>query len=287
MTIQEEGEDLLFVMNKIVCWSVRGANNQQKQGVIKQFVARQKASFVCLLETRVKASKLGALYTNVFNGWCFTSNLAWYPGGRIVIGWNPHSFNINTMREGRKELWRHLQEIATQDPWLVLRDFNDILTREERIGHKVRGDLAPEFLLCVENCKLEDVKYCGNFYTWNNKQHGEARIYSKIDRILANPSCINKYTGGKVLFLNEELFYYTPRILTIHPKIRSGKRSFKYFRMWSSHPDYGKKVKGVWESSIKGTKMYQLVSRLKMLKTDLKEINKQGYSNLHAAEVKA
>uniref|UniRef100_A0A803PJP0 Reverse transcriptase domain-containing protein n=1 Tax=Cannabis sativa TaxID=3483 RepID=A0A803PJP0_CANSA len=61
-----EGEYPLFQMDKLLCWNIRGANNQHKQQLIKQFINAQKVDFVGLLETRVKAPKLEVLYSNVF-----------------------------------------------------------------------------------------------------------------------------------------------------------------------------------------------------------------------------
>uniref|UniRef100_A0A803QPV1 Reverse transcriptase domain-containing protein n=1 Tax=Cannabis sativa TaxID=3483 RepID=A0A803QPV1_CANSA len=287
------------------------------QSLVKQFIALQRIGLVGLLETRVKASKLGALYLRVFNGWCFTSNVAWHPGGRIVLAWNPQCYHVNIIKcdsqfihskvatadgrnefyvtyvyalndkEGRRKLWMDLKELSTCDPWIVLGDFNEILNREERVGDRVHYHKATEFIEVVEKCQLEDVKMSGNFFTWNNKQHGADRIYSKIDRILANPSWMGKYSNAEALFLNQGVFDHSPGVLNFHSEVSNGKKPFKYFRMWSSYPTYTEKIKDVWAQPINGTKMYQVVTRLKAMKGVLKEINKQGFSELHVAEAKA
>uniref|UniRef100_A0A803Q6V5 DUF4283 domain-containing protein n=1 Tax=Cannabis sativa TaxID=3483 RepID=A0A803Q6V5_CANSA len=61
-----EGEVPLLLMDKIICWNVRGINNQHKKHTVKQFIASQKAGLVGLLETRVKPPKLGDLYQRMF-----------------------------------------------------------------------------------------------------------------------------------------------------------------------------------------------------------------------------
>lgn len=50
-----------------------------------------------LLETRAKASKLGALYLNVCPNWCFTTNLGVHRNGRIVVVWDPVCFDIDIL----------------------------------------------------------------------------------------------------------------------------------------------------------------------------------------------
>lgn len=37
---------------------------------------------------------------------------------------------------------------------------------------------------CMARCGIEDLKSTSNFYTWNNKQEGAARVFSKLDRVL-------------------------------------------------------------------------------------------------------
>uniref|UniRef100_A0A803QNJ8 Reverse transcriptase domain-containing protein n=1 Tax=Cannabis sativa TaxID=3483 RepID=A0A803QNJ8_CANSA len=212
----------------------------------------KKVDFVGLLETRVKAPKLGALYSNVFDGWCFSSNIAWHPGGKITIAWNPHRFCVDIVKctsqlmhlrmstiEGfnsfltvvyasnnrteRHILWKDLCGLYTDEYWCIMGDFNDILAKEERVGQRVRTYPDSEFLSCVNFCKLEDVKASGNFFTWSNKQPGADRIYSKIDRVMANQAWINKYECAEAVFLNEGLFDHSPSILSLHPHVVGGK----------------------------------------------------------------
>lgn len=73
---------------------MRGVNQAMKQQHIKQFIRTQKFGLVGLFETRVKVHKLGTLYQNVFDGWCFSSNIGCHPGGRIVLDWRPMVFQV-------------------------------------------------------------------------------------------------------------------------------------------------------------------------------------------------
>ncbi|XP_062118934.1 uncharacterized protein LOC133832635 [Humulus lupulus] len=189
--------------------------------------------------------------------------------------------------EGRKSLRKGLQEMARLDPWVVLGDFNDILHRDERIGDRARHNLNNEFLNCISSCQLDDVKYSGNFYTWSNKQQGTDKIYSKIDRVMVNQAWMDKFPNAEAIFHNEGLFDHTPAVLTVHPDIPSGKKPFKYYRMWSSHPQYHQEVCRGWHQKVTGTKMYQIVSKLKNLKSIFKELNKKGYSEIHMTYVQA
>uniref|UniRef100_A0A803PTY7 Reverse transcriptase domain-containing protein n=1 Tax=Cannabis sativa TaxID=3483 RepID=A0A803PTY7_CANSA len=251
----------------------------------------QNGGFVGLLETRVKVHKLGALYLNVFNGWCFSSNIAWHRGGKIVIAWDLMKFNVDILkctsqlmhlklatvhgnfccfltvvyganeREGRKTLWEDLCKLDTNDKWLRWEILMQFWPKKNELG----------------------IRATGCYYTWSNKQQRHNRIYSKIDRVLANQEWIDCYPNAEAIFVNEGAFDHSPSMLSLYPNWRSGKKPFKYFRMWSSHPMYSTKVKEEWNKETRGTKMYQLICKLKALKPVFKEINKEGFSDIQAA----
>uniref|UniRef100_A0A803QFZ8 DUF4283 domain-containing protein n=1 Tax=Cannabis sativa TaxID=3483 RepID=A0A803QFZ8_CANSA len=147
-------------------------------------------------------------------------------------------------------LWRDSRELAVKDSWLVLRNFNDILNKDERIGNRVRFKVSSNFKDCVETCQLEDVKFTCNFFTWSNKQ-GEDRIYSKIDRVLANQCWFDNFPTAEVHFQNEEA------------------------------------VAEVWSQQVNGTNMYQFVSKLRNLKQVFKALNQQHFADIPMAAMKA
>uniref|UniRef100_A0A803PA09 Endonuclease/exonuclease/phosphatase domain-containing protein n=1 Tax=Cannabis sativa TaxID=3483 RepID=A0A803PA09_CANSA len=162
-------------------------------------------------------------------------------------------------------------------------DFNDILNKEERCGTKVKYHPADDFLECITRCCLEDVKYCGSFFTRSDKQKGEERLYSKIDRVRANSPWLDTYMNAEVNFLTEGLFDHSPVVLSIHPEISSGKKPFRYFRMWSTHPEYHDRIKTTCQGDVQGTSMYKVVTKIKKIKGVLKELNRQGFSDIQAA----
>lgn len=57
---------------------------------------------------------------------------------------------------------------------------------DERIGSLVREGETHDIMVCMEDCGVTDIRSSGNFFTWNNKQQGEARVFSKLDAMLSN-----------------------------------------------------------------------------------------------------
>ncbi|KAM6542833.1 hypothetical protein CsatB_007280 [Cannabis sativa] len=190
-------------------------------------------------------------------------------------------------KAGREILWKDLAALATVENWFLMGDFNDILSKEERIGHKVKYYLDIAFANCVEQCRLEDVKATGNFFTWSNKQQAKDRICSKIDRVMANQAWLDQYQKAEANFLSEGTFDHSPCVLSLYPRRVEGRRPFRYFKMWSNYLNFSNKVQEVWNNRVYGTKMYQVISKLKALKPVVKEINKVGFSDMHTAVQRA
>ncbi|XP_062080013.1 uncharacterized protein LOC133784752 [Humulus lupulus] len=243
-----------------------------------------------LLEARVKATEMGALYLHMFQGWCFTTNLMNHPNGRIIVAWNPRSFDVSiqgsssqwmhciveaktgekfeltsvyefNVVKGRESLWSDLKKIKIEVkfPWLVLGDFNAILSTEDRLRYTGDGsDLFP-FQNCVQYCGLEDVKFSGSFFTWNNKQEGKARVYAKIDRVLANDHWRELFEAAEVSFLLEGDFDHY-----FHQKVAQSR-----------------------EEEVHGNPMYRLVVKLKRLRAVLRLINKEGKGDVFVKETES
>lgn len=54
-------------------------------------------------------------------------------------------------------------------PWIELGDFNYVLNKEKRLGSLVTMAGVREFRECVGKYGLQDLRFSGSFYTWNNK----------------------------------------------------------------------------------------------------------------------
>lgn len=88
---------------------------------------------------------------------------------------------------------------------------------------------------CLEYCHLVDVKSSGRYFTWNNKQEGERRVFSGIDRVLANLEWIDILCEAEITFMPEGNFDQTLALLSIYPDI--GKKTpFRFHNMWCTHP---------------------------------------------------
>ncbi|XP_020243219.1 uncharacterized protein LOC109821445 [Asparagus officinalis] len=171
--------------------------------------------------------------------------------------------------EGRKELWADLiqiQEIIGNVPWLICGDFNAMIDKDDKLGGAVLSDSdTRDFNNCIKDCHLNHMKTLGFFYTWNNKQEAEARVWSRLDRALVNDQWITAYNSSYAEYLLPHFSDHSPGLISIYEDCLQGKKSFKFFKMWTKHADYLPTVSN---------------TKLKMLKEALKVLNKRHFYNI-------
>lgn len=78
--------------------NVRGINCLSKQKEVKKIINMRSLGLISLIEVKVKAKNMGRMYQNMFAGSCFCSNSSRHPGGRVIIAWNPLSFQVDIKR---------------------------------------------------------------------------------------------------------------------------------------------------------------------------------------------
>ncbi|XP_074288423.1 uncharacterized protein LOC141613582 [Silene latifolia] len=265
-----------------------------------------------LLETKIKPSKVNKAVANVFQDWSVSTNTAYHSGGRIWVVWKPHLYDVSFldydaqyihMRIADKStgksffytviyafngindmvpLWISLKRMSTQvsGPWLVGGDFNCVLQAKERLGGSFNMAEAEPFQQCLEDCEVMDIQATGSFYTWNNKQPVETRVYSRLDRALVNQHWTDQFPTVYANFLPEGHFDHNPCLIGLADSGQHRNMPFKYFNMWSLSPDFHNCVSISWQYRYEGTKMFRVIQKLRRLKPALKSINRSGYSNI-------
>ncbi|XP_059278022.1 uncharacterized protein LOC132032416 [Lycium ferocissimum] len=159
-------------------------------------------------------------------------------------------------------------------------DFNCVLNREDSIGSPVTMVEMRKFMDCVDTCDMMEMTSSRTFYTWCNKQNGEAKVYSRIDRVLINNAWITRLPHSAVHYRSEGLYDHCPAVIRWQDNVRKNGRMFRYFNMWSSATDFKDRVEAGWRTTKRGTKMFELVGKMNNLKSTLKQLNKEKFTEV-------
>ncbi|XP_057247778.1 uncharacterized protein LOC130589994 [Beta vulgaris subsp. vulgaris] len=279
---------------------------------LKEKAIDQQQGLFGLLKTRVKTKNFSKVFPNVCKDWAVVTNYQFHAGGRIWFIWLPSVFVVNvcscssqyihcevlhrasggvfevTMVYGandgevREELWRDLVRLSknVKEAWVVTGDFNSVLNLEERLGSAVTLREVEPFRQCIRLCQIQDLPFSGPYYTWSNKQEGDQRVFSKIDRVLANSRWVDKFSNANVMFTLEGISDHCAGVLKLDSALSVKARPFKFCNMWAMDESFLNIVQHGWQERIEGAPMFRVVSKLKKLKQSLRNLHKNKFSQI-------
>ncbi|KAK7273781.1 hypothetical protein RIF29_14844 [Crotalaria pallida] len=269
----------LGIMDNIACWNIRGLNSPSKQKEVLNFHKRYKVGLLGVLENKLRTNAIEAVMQKIAPGWSYFSDTDICPIGRILVLWRKDMFNVLIMaRSGqythclvtekisnnsffvtfiyaandhmeRKEVWEVLKGVEkfVRLPWIILGDFNTVLSPTEKLGGlPIDVGQYEDLRDCLCACHLLDLKSKGQFHTWCNKQEGDRRIYCKLDRAVVNQAWISAWPNAEANFLLPGLSDHSPILVEWNQNNDQRKPSFKFFNMWTEDDSFQSIVDNVW-----------------------------------------
>ncbi|XP_074314257.1 uncharacterized protein LOC141649466 [Silene latifolia] len=143
----------------------------------------------------------------------------------------------------------------------------------------IRADIVP-LSKVTHVCHLFDLKANGAFFNWNNKHENGEKVYSRIDRALVNDEWINEYPDSVANFLPEGLFDHCPCLINFESQHPQMPKPFEYYNMWAPAKDFDSIVSRCWKTEVQGAHMFRMVTKLKLLKGELKKLNREKFSDI-------
>ncbi|XP_074305620.1 uncharacterized protein LOC141640841 [Silene latifolia] len=204
---------LLLNMGSCGIWNIRGLNNTNKQLEIKIFLSQNKVGLFGLLETKIKNDNWNKVRVNLCDDWSICTNSSLHKGRRILLIWDPNSFNVEAERI---PLWDSLRQYQkdVRGPWIVGGDFNAIMAINERIRGALitNAEMAP-LAHVVQDCQSEDLGARGSIYTWTNTHEYGTKVYIRLDRVMVNVYWVDMLPDSYVHYLPEGLFDHCPGLI--------------------------------------------------------------------------
>ncbi|KAJ0725658.1 putative endonuclease/exonuclease/phosphatase [Helianthus annuus] len=293
-------------MGSIASWNIRGLNRTPKQKKVRQVILDNHVQVCAILETHVDSSKVYNICAKVCHNWSWTSNAnCCDKGTRIMVGWDVNEVDVMTLAQTdqvihtqivfkmdgksvfcsfvyadnhykvRRDLWQNLcvhHSFVHDKPWVIMGDFNASLFHEDVLqGASALSIGSREFKECVDRVGVFDVNSNGLHFTWSNKQKKGA-IFKKLDRILGNIHLVDSFPMAAAFYLPYRLSDHSPCILKLPSITREKPKPFKFVNLVADKNDFLDEVKRVWCNDISGHKMFQVVKKLKNLKSPMRKL---------------
>ena len=150
----------------IYSWNIRGLNNPLKQYKVVSLMKKHKMDMCGLLETKLTSSRVACMHRLRLRYWQYLTNADATSTARIVVFWNLATVKVNLIASfeqalnffvsslisqfsfmitfvygfntisARRSLWGDLRRWNSSYPWMVLGDFNSVLSSADKHNGK-------------------------------------------------------------------------------------------------------------------------------------------------------
>jgi len=301
---------------KFTSWNIRGLGSKRKQRLLSNIMKQAAPDVIFIQETNCSIQKIKEIHSKWLNIFEFLDFKAENTTRGILTLWNPQKIGIIDAEASRDYLSAVIQPVGDKETYLVTNvygpqrmddklrflnplenlrdryariprifggDFNFIKSlSEKKGGTRVLGKGSSAFQPFINKMKLVDIITNNGIFTWNNKRGGESQVASKLDRfIISEDLMLNNKEMVEII-----LPFWRLRSLDgstggsghWYPR----NRPFRFENIWLSQPDFINNIAKCWleDLNIQGTRMFLLQKRLKHIKLQLKDWNKNEYGNI-------
>ncbi|CAM8900258.1 unnamed protein product [Rhodiola kirilowii] len=259
----------------VFIWNCQGLGRPRTVRALRHAIKSHSPQIVCLLETKKRAFDVeGMKYKFGFQN-CFGVSSKGQSGGLAVLWDDSVSVDLrsysfyhidvvvkdqeefwlslfygNPAASRRRESWNLLRQLRAMDDlqWVVLGDFNEILSLNEARGGRMRNQWQiHNFRRVVEDCHLIDLGFVGYPYTFSNRRKGEEEVQARLDRVLADEAWKRKFPKATVSHLHLHASDHQLILMNTDSRCRlRRKKLFRFEVMWFNHQDYSKMMEDFW-----------------------------------------
>ncbi|GLT60154.1 hypothetical protein SLA2020_329350 [Shorea laevis] len=193
--------------------------------------------------------------------------------------WLLSAIYANPVPTIREKLWQHLEQFTYTDglPWLLLGDFNQIISSDEHAEGRVTGLRGASLMMSfMQNKGLIDLGAAGCKYTWTNRQLAGHLVMKRLDRALSNVSWRVLFPEAFVQNLPRTRGDHCPIILnTKRLDIPSrSQRPFRFEAAWLTHPSFKNLLINSWNPDV------SLHNALTIFTREVQNWNQQVFGNI-------
>ena len=303
----------------IASWNIRGLNNEIALRQGRLFTKNHKPDFLFLMETKLPEGKVNEMCNKLGFDKGFEVPRIGIGGGLMALWkdsvevihltsspnhfscllrwenqprfWHFCGFYGDPKTSNRHHTWELLQKlrIIFDGPWLVMGDFNEVLSQADKEGGGLRNETQIEaFRVSLEVCKLYPLDYVGEHFTWFRVTI-DGYLTERLDWAMANEEWLDYYPNNSLRHL--DYFHSDHRVLYLSfQKLESTisnkrKRSrFRFENMWIREPECKEIVKSNWVTTNQQALM-STISNIEQCSKQLTLWNQAKFGSL-AKEIK-
>ena len=171
-------------------------------------------------------------------------------------------------------------------PWVLLGDFNDMLSDDEKLGGlPVNRTHISAFRNCMDKCGLIDLGFHGLYFTWTNESPvWQTTIKEQLNRGLGNAEWLMLFPTTEIHHLFRVKSDHCPILLKTDPFERKPSKPFRFEQMWLTDPTFPSLIQNNWKASelipSVSSSLSRFLRRLEALTLNIRLWNKNHFGNL-------
>ncbi|KAL8154887.1 hypothetical protein AgCh_000296 [Apium graveolens] len=217
----------------ILSWNCRELANPRIVRLLLDIDQQYRPSLIFLSETLVKHDTVQKVTKQLGFAGCYAIDVQGHSGGIALLWRNDGAVHITNScrnfidfevsneqlgrwgytgyygfpeRARRMEAWNMLRElsVASELPWCILGDFNDIVSLQEKRGGKQQPRRLMEgFWDAIMDSGLHDLGFTGDIFTWERSRGTDKWVQERLDRGMATQQWRNMFPLGEVTVLED------------------------------------------------------------------------------------
>ncbi|XP_039118470.1 uncharacterized protein LOC120254421 [Dioscorea cayenensis subsp. rotundata] len=293
----------------------RGISAIDTSSGVLRLIRKFNPIIVCLVETHANSDRVDRFCNKVPKHWEWTAILANGFSGGIFVLWNKAIGKVTPIVVSRRVLhiiissassksfiisvvynsvrfqkqcllWNELSKITClRIPWLILGDFNSVLSRSKHKGGSFSyySRKSRLFLDFVDSNNLLDLKYTGSPYTWCNNQFGSAHRWARLDRCLVNVDWLASFKSYNLKHLTRSFSDHSPLFLSASFLPFHKKNVFRFENFWLDFLGCHNAVLTAWNFNPHGNPMHSFSHLLSRVRSNLISWSHKGVNNIDSA----
>jgi hypothetical protein len=152
-------------------------------------------------------------------------------------------------------MWTKMRQMKNRsnEPWLVLGDFNEAMWQEEHFSKSKRSERhMAEFRAVLSDCDLHDIGFSGTPWTFDNKQRGDRNVKVRLDRAVASPAWSDRFPDFRLRHLSSSRSDHCPLLLSEdQPAYGRPERPIRRYEIcWEREPSLASAVEEAWSKRV-------------------------------------
>jgi hypothetical protein len=298
---------------RLLSWNCQGAGKAPAVRALKALVCENSPDIVFLSETKSDVKKIEKIRLSLNFVDCFCVEafgkagglaLFWRKGVDLEVVYSDNQIiaaliysdppdstwlllTIRGPHEQRfhKRFWALMKDLILSfpGPWLLIGDLNSICYSEDKQGGRVGGSSSSNWLKdFVTSTGAIDLGFNGPRFTWSNKRVGLANIKERLDRGFCDQEWQSMFPTAGVRHLGAVTSDHRPILLDSHLDNCKIIRPFRFEAMWTKEESSVQVVERAWDTQVEGSHCFKLARKLKRVKHELREWNKDFFGNVKA-----